>query len=151
MHRTLPTPIGNLTVVVSARGVSHVAFAGEHIAGTGQDGDEHILEQACTQLAEYFSGYRRQFDLPLDHAGTGGFQTQVQTFLASIGYGETVSYRDIAHALGRPGAVRAVGTGCATNPLPILLPCHRVLRSDGSLGGYRGGLSAKQWLLEHER
>ena len=130
-----------------------------------------ILEQLQTQLAEYGRGERRAFALPLDllptfdvedesglHAvpnpwvsATGRFRQQVQVALQSIPYGETASYGAVASAVGTPGAARAVGSACATNPLPIILPCHRVTKSDGTLGQYTGGVEIKEALLKLER
>ena len=109
-----------------------------------------ILDAATGQLAEYLAGKRRDFDLPLDTRLATGFRGHVQRHLADIGYGRTATYKELAAELDRPGAVRAVGTACATNPLPLVWPCHRILRSDGGLGGYRGGLEAKQHLLAME-
>ena len=109
------------------------------------------LDEAARQLGEYFDGTRRTFDLPLDHALSAGFRRTVQLALPDIAYGHTASYGDVARAVGNPAAVRAVGSACATNPLPVVVPCHRVLRSDGSLGGYVGGAAAKTALLDLER
>ena len=109
------------------------------------------LDQAARQLEAYFSRRRRGFDVPLDLRLSAGFRRQVLNHLRTIGYGHTESYAGVAEAIGRASAVRAVGSACATNPLPLLVPCHRVLRSDGALGGYVGGLRAKQALLELER
>ncbi|MDU4634273.1 MGMT family protein, partial [Corynebacterium sp.] len=95
-------------------------------------------------------GQRRAFELPLDPPATTDFRAAVHAQLAEIGYGETVTYRDVAKLLGRPGATRAVGSACGANPLLIVRPCHRVLRSDGGLGGYAGGLEAKRFLLTLE-
>ncbi len=103
------------------------------------------------QLEEYFAGRRRDFDLPLDDRLSAGFRREVQRRLPTIGYGCTMTYRQVAELVGRPAAVRAVGTACSTNPLPVVVPCHRVLRSDGSLGGYLGGPDAKSTLLALER
>lgn len=109
-----------------------------------------ILDAAAAQLGDYLAGRRRDFDLPLDTRLATGFRGEVQRHLAEIGYGQTATYKQLAAALDRPGAVRAVGTACATNPLPLVWPCHRILRSDGGLGGYRGGIEAKQRLLALE-
>lgn len=108
------------------------------------------LDRAAAEVEEYFSGHRRAFDLPLDLSLSAGFRRTVQQYLPRIGYGATLSYREVAEQVGSPRAVRAVGTACATNPLPVVVPCHRVLRSDGSLGGYIGGLDAKTALLDLE-
>lgn len=96
------------------------------------------------------AGTRRGFEVPVDYALSSGFRRTVQQYLPLIEYGHTRSYKEVAASVGNPNAVRAVGTACATNPLPVVIPCHRVLRSDGSLGGYLGGLEAKSTLLELE-
>jgi methylated-DNA-[protein]-cysteine S-methyltransferase len=109
------------------------------------------LTRARRQLDEYFDGARRDFDVTLDWRLTAGFRRDVLRATARIPYGSTASYRDVAERAGRPRAVRAAGTALATNPLPILVPCHRVLRTGGELGGYRGGAEAKAQLLGLER
>jgi len=108
------------------------------------------LAPAARQLEEYFSGHRTAFDLPLDLRLSGGFRRDVLTRLREVAYGTTASYASLAAAAGSPRAVRAVGTACATNPLPVVVPCHRVVRSDGALGGYVGGAEAKRTLLTLE-
>jgi methylated-DNA-[protein]-cysteine S-methyltransferase len=105
------------------------------------------LTHARRQLEEYFAGSRRAFEVPLDWRLTGGFRCEVLRATALIPYGTTASYRDVATRAGRPAAVRAAGTALATNPLPIVVPCHRVVRTGGALGGYRGGIQAKAQLL----
>ncbi len=109
------------------------------------------LDETARQLEEYFAGRRREFDLPLDLRLAHGFRRHVLDELRDVGYGTTVSYSELAQAAGNPRAVRAVGSACATNPIPIVIPCHRVLRSDGSLGGYGGGLHVKRALLDLEQ
>jgi methylated-DNA-[protein]-cysteine S-methyltransferase len=108
-----------------------------------------VLEEAARQLREYFAGTRTAFTVPIDLVGTP-FQRQAWFGLADIPYGETVSYAEQARRLGRPRAVRAVGAANGRNPVPIVLPCHRVVGSDGSLTGFGGGLHVKQALLDHE-
>ena len=108
-----------------------------------------MLDETRRQLAEYFAGERREFDLPLETGGTG-FQRQVWAALAFVGYGETVTYAELARAMGRPGAARAVGAALARNPLPLVVPCHRVVGSRGDLRGFAGGLACKRYLLEIE-
>lgn len=154
------TPIGTLLVAATAHGVVRVAFESEDFDTVLDSLAARIglnilrapepLAAATTQLREYFAGQRRTFDVSLDYRLSGGFRQSVQQHLLEIGYGHTATYKAVAELVGRPTAVRAVGTACATNPLPILLPCHRVLRSDGGLGGYLGGLDAKTALLDLE-
>ncbi|MBC3179832.1 methylated-DNA--[protein]-cysteine S-methyltransferase [Corynebacterium lujinxingii] len=136
----MDTPIGRLGVVVKQGRVCEVRFGGHSL-----DDDT-----ASRQLREYFAGERRQFDLPLDLSGVTPFRAEVLRALMQVPYGETTTYAGLARAVDNPKAVRAVGSACATNPLPILIPCHRVLRADGQLGGYRGGEAAKRFLLRLE-
>ncbi|GAA1736209.1 methylated-DNA-[protein]-cysteine S-methyltransferase [Dietzia kunjamensis subsp. schimae] len=162
-YRTVDTPIGGLLLAASPAGLVYVAFevedsgvvlemladrVGPRILGAPTESP--VLDAAAAQIDQYLDGRRREFDLPLDTRLARGFRGEVQQHLARVGYGRTATYREIAAELDRPGAVRAVGSACATNPLPLVWPCHRILRSDGGLGGYRGGLAAKQRLLEME-
>jgi len=140
----LETPIGPLSLRASSRGLTAIDFGGEAVPETP------LLLDAATQLTEYFAGRRLLFDVPLD-LPDAGFRGRAQAALSDIPFGETVSYAQLAALCDNPRAVRAVGSACASNPVPIIRPCHRVLRSDGSLGGYRGGLEAKEWLLAHEK
>ena len=148
----IASPIGRLTLVASDAGLRKVLWADQ--AGDAGDtpfDDAHpVLEAAAAQLTEYFAGERRQFDLPLDLVGTE-FQKSVWVALADVPYGETSSYGDQAERIGRPGASRAVGAANAKNPVPIVLPCHRIVGADGSLTGFAGGLETKQRLLALER
>src|SRR5205807_8201133 len=105
------------------------------------------LDAAAREIEEYFTGRRSRFDLPLDFQLSRGFRRSVLAQLTGIGYGHTASYAAVAAAAGNPKAVRAVGTACATNPLPVVVPCHRVVRSDGTIGQYVGGVEAKRALL----
>ncbi|MFV0306299.1 MAG: methylated-DNA--[protein]-cysteine S-methyltransferase [Desertimonas sp.] len=158
----LDTPIGPLTIVVSDGAVRAVRFAradgtadlpdrGDDAVTAGLDrpGDP-VLAVAVAQLREYFAGDRRRFDLPLAPDGTE-FQRRCWDALVTLPYGETISYRDQAARLGAPTAVRAVGAANGRNPIPVIVPCHRVIGSDGRLTGFGGGLPAKAWLLDHER
>lgn len=157
---TIPSPLGQLLLVSSGTGLLRVGFEDEGVTevlasleeetGMGTLEAPHRLADAAGQISDYFAGTRTAFELPLDRRLSAGFRAEVQTGLGEIPYGTTWTYKELALRLKRPGAVRAVGTACATNPLPIVLPCHRVLRSDGGLGGYRGGLEAKRWLLTME-
>lgn len=153
MFRLIDSPLGPLRLQASPRGLSRVEIAAasppQEAAVSVDEGGE-VLDATQAQLAEYFAGWRRAFELPLDLPETTAFRAAVHALLAEIGYGETVTYRDVAKMLGRPGATRAVGSACGTNPLLIVRPCHRVLRSDGGLGGYAGGLDAKRFLLTLE-
>jgi methylated-DNA-[protein]-cysteine S-methyltransferase len=114
-----------------------------------EDGGDPVLLAAAGQLAEYAEGRRREFDVPVRLEGTA-FQRRVWDALAQIPFGQTRSYQDIAHAIGRPGASRAVGQANHCNPVAPLIPCHRVITSTGGLGGYGGGMDLKRRLLEHE-
>lgn len=157
---TVSTPVGVLLLAATEEGLVRVAYAREDHDAVLQDLARRIsprvlhapvrLAPAVRQLEEYFAGTRTGFDLPLDRSLSHGFRRLVQEHLPDIGYGRTESYGAVARSVGRPQAVRAVGTACATNPLPLVWPCHRILRSDGGLGGYRGGLAAKQRLLAME-
>jgi len=161
---TIATPIGDLLVAVADSAIVRVAFDVEdHLLVLEQLADtisprvleshtDPVLEAARTQLGEYFAGERASFDLPLDlRLARGPFRREVLDLLRDIPAGETRTYAQLAATAGRPNAVRAVGSGCATNPVPVVIPCHRVLRTGGHLGGYLGGVERKQWLLDHEQ
>ncbi len=149
----LDTPVGPLFIAADARGLRAIEFPdNRHPVRRGADwreGDSPLLRRARRQLDEYFAGRRRGFDLPLSPQGTP-FQQSVWTALASIPYGQTLSYAGLAARVGRPAAMRAVGAANGRNPLPIVLPCHRVIGADGSLTGFGGGLPTKQFLLKLE-
>ncbi|MGN6404142.1 methylated-DNA--[protein]-cysteine S-methyltransferase [Sinomonas sp.] len=159
-YRVVETPVGKLLIAATERGLVRVAYEREGheavLAVLAERLSPRILEapsrlaEAARQVEEYFSGRRKGFDLPIDLSLAAGFRRTVLQHLSEIGYGHTESYAEVARAVGNPRAVRAVGTACATNPLPVVVPCHRVLRSDGSLGGYIGGLDAKSSLLQLE-
>jgi methylated-DNA-[protein]-cysteine S-methyltransferase len=145
---TLDTPIGPLAIDAASGGIVAIRFA----AGPGPvpAAMPPCLEQALHELTAYFAGRLTAFTVPLLPGGTP-FQRAVWDRLAAIPYGTTISYRHLAAALGRPAAVRAVGAANGRNPIPVIIPCHRVIGTDGSLTGYAGGLGKKQWLLDHER
>lgn len=159
-YATLDTPVGPLLLAATDRGLVRVAYEREGFDEVLDALAERLsprilraperLGEASRQISEYFAGSRTRFELPLDLALSTGFRQAVQRHLPSIGYGQTQSYREVAELVGNPRAVRAVGSACATNPLPVVVPCHRVLRSDGTLGGYIGGLDAKAVLLRLE-
>ena len=140
------TPIGELQLISDGQHLVKIAFPGQHEENAKDSAEDSTLRLATKQLTEFFDGNRRQFDLPLAPAGTP-FQRDVWTQLAQIPYGEVRCYRDIAVALGKPTAMRAVGAANGRNPLPIVVPCHRVIGADGSLTGFAGGLECKRQLL----
>ncbi|MDS0138963.1 MULTISPECIES: methylated-DNA--[protein]-cysteine S-methyltransferase [unclassified Amycolatopsis] len=159
-YHTVDTPLGPLLLAATEQGLVKVAF-------DRQDHDAVLAELAAAisprilraparldpvarQLEEYFTGRRQAFDVPLDLRLARGFRRAVLDHLAEIAYGRTESYAQVAAAAGSPKAVRAVGTACALNPVPVVLPCHRVVRSDGSYGQYAGGPEAKRALLTLE-
>ena len=159
-YRTVDSPVGPLLLAATPRGLVRVAYDVEDhdrvletLAGRLSPRVLRApsrLDAAARELGEYFAGRRHAFDLPLDLSLSRGFRLLVQQYLPSIGYGQTRSYREVADLVGHPKAVRAVGTACATNPLPVVVPCHRVLRSDGTPGRYVGGPAAKTTLLNLE-
>jgi methylated-DNA-[protein]-cysteine S-methyltransferase len=159
-YRTIDSPLGTLLLATTERGLVRIAF---DRSGTDQVLNElsvkisprilrapHKLDSVARELDQYFEGTRTTFDLPLDLQLASSFRRNVLDHLPEIPYGHTASYADIARRVGNPRAVRATGTACATNPLPIVIPCHRVIRTDGSLGNYAGGPAAKQRLIELE-
>lgn len=158
--RTVGNPFGSLTLVGSKAGIRAILWPADNPARAGlggvrlhdasHDDSLDVLDEAALQLEEYFAGTRTTFDLPLDLQGTP-FQCAAWRALAEIPYGETRSYADQATRLGRPRAVRAVGTANGRNPLSLVLPCHRVVGSDGALHGFAGGLEVKATLLAFER
>jgi len=159
-YRTLDTPVGALLLAATDAGLVRVAYAREgHDRVLAQLADRvsprvlrapDRLDPAAREIEEYFTGRRSAFDLPLDLRLAHGFRRTVLSHLPEIGYGRTASYAAVAAAAGSPKAVRAVGTACATNPLPVVVPCHRVVRSDGGIGQYVGGTEAKKALLDLE-
>lgn len=156
-YAEVDSPIGRLLVARTRRGLVRLAFE--------EEGADPVLAQLAArvsprvvaapaqldaerrELAEYFEGRRRSFDLPLDLRLTSGFRRRVLGVAARIPYGEVLSYGQVAAAAGNPRAFRAAGGALGSNPVPIVIPCHRVLRTGGSLGGYGGGLERKRWLL----
>lgn len=159
-YRTVDTPLGTLLLAATEQGLVRVAYPSQgHDAALAQLAElvsprilnaPGRLDEVARQLDEYFSRRRRAFDLPVDLRLSRGFRSSVLAHLRQIPYGATESYAQVAAATGHPRAVRAAGTACATNPVPIVVPCHRVVRSDGSPGGYAGGPDAKRSLLTLE-
>jgi methylated-DNA-[protein]-cysteine S-methyltransferase len=160
-YRTVDSPLGPLLLAATDSGLVRLAYAVEDHDRVLETLATRIsprvlraparLDEAARQLDDYFAGRRQDFDLPVDLRLSAGFRRVVLDQLRTIGYGTTRTYTAVAAATGRPRAVRAVGSACATNPVPVVVPCHRVLRSDGALGGYIGGLPAKRTLLDLER
>jgi len=150
---TIDSPVGPLLVAAGDDGLRTIEFhQARHPVKRGADwreGSHPLIDRVRRQLEEYFDGRRTAFDLPLAPRGTE-FQQMVWQTLASIPYGQTVSYAQLASRVGRPTAMRAVGAANGRNPLPIVLPCHRVIGADGSLTGFGGGLPTKRFLLELE-
>jgi methylated-DNA-[protein]-cysteine S-methyltransferase len=159
-YRTLDSPVGSLLLAATQQGLVRIAFARQDhdtvLTVLSQQIGPRILrapqrlDEASRQLEQYFTGQRTDFDVPLDLRLANGFRRDVLTHLRRIGYGRTESYAQVATAAGNAKAVRAVGTACKLNPLPLIVPCHRVVRSDGSPGEYAGGAPAKHLLLELE-
>lgn len=160
-YRVVDGPVGPLLLAATPTGLVRVAFASEGEDAVLQELADRIslrvlplagrLDTTVRELDEYFEGRRRRFDVPLDWSLSSGFRRDVLGHLAvDVDYGHTTSYAGLATLAGSPRAVRAVGTACATNPIPVVVPCHRVVRSDGSMGRYRGGAEAKHALLELE-
>ncbi|MGW9405769.1 methylated-DNA--[protein]-cysteine S-methyltransferase [Arthrobacter sp. NPDC055585] len=159
-YTVMPSPVGELLLAATPAGLVRVGFGVEgHDAVLAQLGariSPRILQaperlaEPVRQLQEYFAGTRREFSLALDFRLATGFRRTVVEHLPDIGYGSTTSYAALAALAGSPGAVRAAGTACARNPLPVVVPCHRVVRSDGKIGNYLGGTEAKATLLAME-
>jgi methylated-DNA-[protein]-cysteine S-methyltransferase len=159
-YRTVDSPIGSLLLAATTEGLVRVAFQREgHDTILGMLADKvsprilrtpSRLDSAARQLDEYFAGTRRSFDVPVDFRLAHGFRRTVLDHLRTIAYGTTESYAAVAMAAGSPAAVRAVGSACAHNPVPVIVPCHRVVRSDGTIGQYLGGIEAKEALLALE-
>jgi methylated-DNA-[protein]-cysteine S-methyltransferase len=152
------TPIGPLTLAATPTGLVRVGFGREDdlLSELATQVSPRVvrlparLDDLRRQLDEYFAGRRTHFDVALDRRLSHGYRLAVLEELSRVPYGQTVSYKDLAERTGHPRASRAVGTAMATNPIPIVVPCHRVLRTGGALGGYGGGLDTKVWLLRHE-
>jgi methylated-DNA-[protein]-cysteine S-methyltransferase len=161
-YRTVDSAVGPLLLAATPLGLLRVAFANEGHDSVLQNLSARVsprvleaptrLDPVARQLEEFFTGRRQSFDVALDWSLSHGFRRTVLEHLnTDIGYGTTTSYGTLARLSGSPKAVRAVGTACATNPIPIVVPCHRVIRSDGAVGAYRGGPAAKRALLDLER
>jgi methylated-DNA-[protein]-cysteine S-methyltransferase len=157
-YDVIPSPVGDLmlaasdTHIVTVRFAPHTTTEAESrgwIRATGGTPADGILAEARAQLEAYFAGERTTFELPIAPEGTE-FQKQVWNALRAIPFGGTISYGELARRIGDPKAMRAVGAANGRNPIPIIVPCHRVIGADGSLTGFGGGLDRKRWLLAHE-
>ena len=158
---SMETPIGLLNMAATSQGLVRIGFGymaeredlmselDQMSCSVGQ-GDPVWLEEPIAQLREYFDGRRHRFDLSLDWRLSHGFYRRVLDALMVVDYGTTVSYGELARMAGSSRAARAVGTAMSTNPIPLIVPCHRVVRSDGSVGEYGGRPEVKTWLIEHE-
>lgn len=151
---TINSPVGTLRLIGSDAGVRAILWPSERDGRVTFDeeiidGDHPVLDEAAAQLEAYIAGERDVFDLPLDPSGTE-FQRDVWDALLDIPYGHTCTYGDLAEKLARPGAARAVGAATGRNPISIVIPCHRLVGSNGALTGFAGGIDTKRWLLEHE-
>jgi methylated-DNA-[protein]-cysteine S-methyltransferase len=153
------TPIGPLTLAATSAGVVRIGFGHEdrmldELASEVSPRVVHLpsrLDEVRRELEEYFRGRRRRFDVSVDRRLSRGYRrTVLEALSREVPFGHTVSYKELAERTGNPKASRAVGSAMATNPIPIVVPCHRVLRTGGALGGYGGGLDTKVWLLRHE-
>src|SRR5580704_1170966 len=152
VYTQIESPVGPLLLVADEAGLRQILFVnGRHGARpeASWKQDTAPLEKTIRQLRSYFAGEREEFDLSLAPEGTR-FQQEVWKRLCDIPYGETISYGELARKIGNPNASRAVGLANGRNPIPILVPCHRVIGADGSITGYGGGLERKRWLLAHE-
>jgi methylated-DNA-[protein]-cysteine S-methyltransferase len=159
-YRTVDSPVGRLLLAATDVGLTRLAFETEdHEAvldslaariGSRILRDDKRFDELARELDDYFAGLRQSFDVPVDLRLSHGFRLEVLRHLRDIPYGQTETYAQVATSAGNPGAVRAVGSACATNPVPIVVPCHRVVRSDGGLGGYLGGTATKRLLLDVE-
>ncbi|WP_088182717.1 methylated-DNA--[protein]-cysteine S-methyltransferase [Sphingobium sp. Z007] len=154
-YSIFPSPVGALTLVASDTGLVAILWEDDdparvRLPARQERIDHPILLMAHAQLTDYFAGTRRAFTIPLDFRGTP-FQQLIWAALLDIPFGETRSYGDIAHAIGRPTASRAVGAANGRNPISIIAPCHRVVGANGALTGFAGGMETKRWLLDFER
>lgn len=159
-YATVDSPVGPLLVAATPRGLVRISFARERADDVLSELSRHVsprvleapaaLDEVRRELDQYFHGRRQRFELPLDRRLSSGFRRRVLERLTRVPYGETVSYAQLAASAGSPRAHRAAGSACGSNPIPIVVPCHRVVRSGGALGQYGGGVEAKRFLLRLE-
>jgi methylated-DNA-[protein]-cysteine S-methyltransferase len=160
-YTTADSPFGTLLLAKTPRGLVRLGLPGEDVEAMLTDlagrisprvlQDPARLDEERRELDDYFAGRRHAFELPIDWQLSNGFLLRARQGISAIPYGETRTYTDLARAAGNERAVRAAGSACSRNPIPLVVPCHRVLRSDGSLGGYAGGIEMKERLLELEQ
>ena len=148
-HSVMDSPVGKFYLSCTEKGLSMVKYSKPAGFKAGSK-DGPFMKEAKRQLSEYFAGSRKSWDLPLDFGGSNGFYLKVLKECAKVGYGKTISYQELATKAKSPKAARAVGTAMATNPISIIVPCHRVVKSDGKTGRYGGGDKTKEWLLQME-
>lgn len=146
---TISSPLGPIRLFANGDELTGVYLPDQEVP-VAREATSRVLDDTARQLREYFTGDRRTFDIPIAPRGTG-FQQIVWRALTQIAYAETATYGTLARTIGRPAASRAVGAANGKNPISIIVPCHRVVGSNGTLTGYAGGLVAKRWLLEHEQ
>jgi methylated-DNA-[protein]-cysteine S-methyltransferase len=159
-YASYDSPLGRLTVIVTPRGLVRLSYPGEPVESQLDELADRIsprileaprrIDDVRRQLDAYFAGHRRSFEVPIDWRLVRGFAGRVLRATARIPFGETSSYREVAAAAGSPNAYRAAGNALGSNPVPIVVPCHRVLHAGGGLGGYTGGLDRKRYLLTLE-
>lgn len=151
-YNTMKSPVGALLLTSNGHDLTGLYLSGHRLYREMQQKSEKntaLFQDARRQLGEYFAGKRKQFDLPIALDGTD-FQKKVWNLLQQVPYGETLSYADMAKKMGSPLASRAVGTANGKNPISLIVPCHRIIASNGAMAGYAGGVAAKKWLLSHE-
>ena len=149
-QKQIPTPLGKILLEANDNALTGVYFNRTVETKKGAANENKIIIQAEKELGEYFAGERREFNVPVAAEGTV-FQSQTWRSLQKIPFGKTISYKELAKAVGNGNASRAVGSANGKNPISIIIPCHRVINANNKLGGYAGGLKNKAWLLEHEK
>lgn len=150
MHELkLESPVGKLTLTATDNAIVRLAFTGEDAKEKISERSPEILRETVRQLGEYFKGDRKDFNLSLSPEGTE-FQLEVWKHLQDIPYGSTTTYSQLSQQMGNPKAIRAIGRANGQNPIPIIIPCHRVIGANDNLVGYAGGIETKRWLLQHE-
>lgn len=145
------TKVGKIGIAEEDGQIIAVLFDGERYDNTWEEKETPLIKKTIKQIEEYLDGKRKTFDIPIQHSSASDFFSKVMAIIEEIPYGQTITYKDIAKSINRPKAPRAVGMVCNRNPLPIIIPCHRVIATSGSLTGYKGGVEIKKQLLELEK